>query len=587
MSKIMIFLILGILVLGGFDVGVAMDPKETENIGPCDITWKKHIIDDDFDYAFGVFACDVDNDNDCDILGAAKDGDFIALWRNEGGEPITWTKFVIDDNFDGASSHLTKKAMTYNPGLIRNAVIPNDPFFIQQWALQNTGQTGGTPDADIDAPEAWDIETGNPEVVIAIVDSGIDLTHPDLVDNIWKNLDEIPDNGIDDDENGYIDDYQGYDFTFEDNNPYPFDHNGHGTVMSGVIAAMTNNEIGISGITWNCKIMPVKVVDANWTSKGDSIFDGIRYAADNGAKVICVAFAYPNSVSKLKDAVNYAHDKGVLLVCAAGNFDNNRKNYPAAYDNVIAVAGTDHSDHRMEALYDFNGVWVNSSYGDWVDIAAPGEDIFTTSPTYHVTLCDTWGYDLNYDVLSGTTLAAPVVAGVAGLVFSKNPDYSPDKVAAILKANSDPYDSPYYLGIGRINAYKALLELNGEPQKPATPEGTTSGKVGDYYNYTVTTVDVDGDQLYYLFDWGDGTNSGWLGPYDSNKLCKASNNWTQKGTYEIKAKAKDVFGLESDWSDPLPITMPYSYIKPRLQLLELLFQRFPHAFPILRQLLGY
>ena len=226
---------------------------------------------------------------------------------------------------------------------------------------------------------------------------------------------------------------------------------------------------------------------------------------------------------------------------------------------MIAVAGTDHSDHRMEALYDFNGVWVNSTYGDWVDIAAPGENIFTTSPSYHVTLCDTWGYELNYDILSGTTLAAPVVAGVAGLVFSKNPEYSPDKVAAILKANSDPYDSPYYLGMGRVNAYKALMELNAEPEKPAAPEGTTSGKVGNHYNYTVSTVDVEGDQLYYLFDWGDGNTSGWLGPYDSNQPCTASYNWTEKGTYEIKVKAKDVFGLESEWSDPLSITMPKTY----------------------------
>ncbi len=146
----------------------------------------------------------------------------------------------------GARDPLTNKEIHYNTGLLSNSFIPNDPLFTQQWALHNTGQTGGTPDSDIDAPEAWDIETGNTEVVIAIIDSGIDLTHPDLVDSIWMNLDELPDNGIDDDENGYVDDYQGYDFTFEDNNPYPLDHNGHGTVMSGVIAAITDNEIGIS-----------------------------------------------------------------------------------------------------------------------------------------------------------------------------------------------------------------------------------------------------------------------------------------------------------------------------------------------------
>jgi len=141
--------------------------------------------------------------------------------------------------------------------------------------------------------------------------------------------------------------------------------------------------------------------------------------------------------------------------------------------------------------------------------------------------------------------------------------------------------------MGRVNAYKALLELNSEPQKPAVPEGTTKGKVGENYDYTASTVDEDGDQIYYLFDWGDGNNSGWLGPYDSNQLCTASHNWTKKGNYEIKVKAKDIFGLESNWSDSLPIKMPYSYTKPQLHLLYWLFERFPNAFPILRQFMGY
>lgn len=461
--------------------------------------------------------------------------------------------------------------------------IPNDPFFQDQWALHNTGQTGGIEDADIDAIEAWDIEKGSPDVSIAIIDSGIDLTHPDLVDNIWVNSDEIPDNGIDDDDNGYVDDYHGYDFTMEDDNPSPLDHNGHGTVMAGVIAAMTDNEIGISGITWNCKIMPVKVVDANWTSQGNSILDGIRYAADNGAKVICMAFMMFPTPS-LRNTIDYAYEKGAVLVCSAGNFDNDRKTHPAAYDNVIAVAGTDHSDHRMEDLYESNGIWVNSSYGNWVDIAAPGQHIHTTSPTYHVTLCDTWGYQLNYDILSGTTLAAPVVAGVAALVISKHPEYSPDKVMAILKANSDPYDSEYDLGVGRINAYNALMELNSEPERPNTPIGPGSGKVGEMYNFTVSSIDEDNDDLFFLFDWGDGNMSGWVGPYDSNEACVVSYNWSKKGVYEVKVKAKDEYGLESEWSDPLIVTMPKAKTIINRPILNFL-QQHPNLFPILRQLL--
>jgi subtilisin family serine protease len=477
--------------------------------------------------------------------------------------------------------NIPKPNLSPNNDLLLNKIMPNDLFFPDQWALHNTGQTGGLEDADIDAVEAWDIETGSSDIVIAIIDSGIDLTHPDLIENIWVNSDEIPNNGIDDDNNGYIDDYNGYDYTYEDENYDPLDHNGHGTVMSGVIAAMTNNEIGISGITWNCKIMPVKVVDADWRPQGNSILDGIRYAADNGAKVICMAFAMFQS-SSLRNTIDYAHDKGALLVCSAGNFDNDKKTYPAAYENVIAVAGTDHNDQRMEDIYEANGIWVNSSYGDWVDIAAPGLDIHTTSPTYHVTLCDTWGYELNYDILSGTTLAAPVVAGVAALIFSKNPDYSPDKVMAILKANSDPYDSEYYLGVGRINAYKTLMELNSKPEKPDAPMGSNSGNVGEYYNYTVSSVDVDNDDIYFMFDWDDGNFSDWLGPYVSNEECVASNNWTEEGEYEIRVKARDDFGLESEWSDPLVITMPKSYHS----FLELFIQ-FIESHPIINRILQF
>jgi hypothetical protein len=128
-------------------------------------------------------------------------------------------------------------------------------------------------------------------------------------------------------------------------------------------------------------------------------------------------------------------------------------------------------------------------------------------------------------------------------------------------------------------------DLSQYPEKPARPSGLTNGKIGQEYSYTTSTTDPNGDQVYYQWDWGDGTNSGWVGPYDSNEICSVSNNWTEKGNYEIKVKAKDIFGLESDWSDPLPITMPYSHNKSIPQFLEMLFQRFPTAFPLLRQLI--
>lgn len=455
-------------------------------------------------------------------------------------------------------------------------IIPNDTFFSQQWALQNTGQTGGIIDCDIDAVEAWEIEKGNPDIVIAIIDSGIDYTHPDLVENIWINEDEIPDNDIDDDNNGYIDDYMGYDFTDSDN-PYPFDENGHGTVMSGVAAAVTNNNVGIAGVAWNCKIMPVKIADENWYADVNKIAEGIRYAADNNAKVICMAFSARSSA--IREAVNYAYRKGAFLCCAAGNYGNSIKQYPAAYENVTAVAATDNNDQQMDYIYDFNGVRVVSSYGDWVGIAAPGQEIHTTSPTYHVVACDTWGQELNYDIVSGTTLATPIVAGVAALVLSKNPNLSPDEIEDILCGSVDPYDSEYYLGTGRINAYKALTA----PEKPDKPSGTTNGKTGKSYKFSTKTNDNEQEQVLFMWDWGDGNFSEWLGPYNSEEICETQYSWEQENNFNIRVKAKDENGGHSPWSDPLPFSTTKN--KAIKRSFFNFFNNHPFLFPLLRQLL--
>ena len=197
--------------------------------------------------------------------------------------------------------------------------IPNDANFSKQWALHNTGQTGGTPDADIDAPEAWDIEMGDSDVVIAIVDSGIDFTHPDLTNNIWVNLGEIPGNDIDDDGNGYIDDINGWDFTFTDNTTIPLDDWGHGTMIAGIIGADTDNGIGIAGISWDCKIMPLKVFnDTNVLSYENEAL-ALAYAADNGANIISISFGAYHLSNLEKDAIDYAYGKGVVLFACAGN----------------------------------------------------------------------------------------------------------------------------------------------------------------------------------------------------------------------------------------------------------------------------
>ena len=340
---------------------------------------------------------------------------------------------------------------------------PDDEFFSNQWSLQNMGQViriqkalgpitlpfrcSGTFDADIDAPEAWDLETGNPDVVIAILDTGIDYTHPDLMENIWENMNEIPGDSIDNDGNGYIDDIRGWDFAYDDNDPQ--DELGHGTACAGIAGAVGNNGIGISGVCWNCTIMPIQVMDETGSGYWTDMAQGIIYAADNGADVISMSFGGYDVPNLLLDAVNYAYTKGVFLCAAAGNHNEQNKTYPAAYEHVTAVGMTNLHDRRAHFLR------FGSNYGDWVDIAAPGSIIYSTSPTYYISPF----VKASYDSWSGTSFATPMVAGAAALLLSKDSTLTPDEVKAFLCNNVDPYSGNKYIGTGRLNAYKALVNL--------------------------------------------------------------------------------------------------------------------------------
>jgi subtilisin family serine protease len=331
--------------------------------------------------------------------------------------------------------------------------IPNDENFSKQWSLDNTGQTGGISDCDIDGPEVWDMVTGNSDLVIAVIDSGIDYTHPDFDDNLWSNEDEIPDNGIDDDENGFIDDVKGWDWWDDENDP--LDEMGHGTACAGVVGAVGNNGIGIAGVCWDCKIMPLKIMnDTGWCYYID-IANSIEYAADNGADVISMSLGVYSHKKYIENAVNYAYGKGVFIAAAVGNDGISSKLYPAAYDNVTAVGGTNHNDSRMHYFCPDCQVYHTSNYGPWVDVAAPARDIYTTMPTYNVYFNDL-GTEQNYDTASGTSYASPHVAGVAALMLSKDSALTPDELKSRIRKYVDPYDSDEYIGTGRINAHKAV-----------------------------------------------------------------------------------------------------------------------------------
>jgi len=287
--------------------------------------------------------------------------------------------------------------------LYKPQTLPNDPHFNKLWYLENIGQTVNgkicKADADISVTEAWKIETGRHDVIIAVIDTGVACDHPDLTDNVWTNNDEIPNNGIDDDNNGYIDDLHGWDFVHDDNEPSDYSADlygdGHGTHVAGIIAANGNNSIGVTGVMWQASIMPLQIFDLFKTGSFlegliqlSNIINSIEYAVENGAKIINCSFGGAPYSQFQYDTINYANQNGVLIVAAAGNDTNDNDSYPfypASYDlpNIISVAATNEQDELS----------TYSNYGpSTVDVAAPGghawpnANIYSTTPPERVIL---------------------------------------------------------------------------------------------------------------------------------------------------------------------------------------------------------
>ena len=344
------------------------------------------------------------------------------------------------------------------------SMVPSDEYYNKQWYLKK-----------INAPKAWNIINESKEVVIAIIDSGVQIDHPDLKENIWINEDEIPNNEIDDDKNGYIDDLNGWDFVNDISDPEPkfeenFTRDGvlHGTIVAGVAAAYGNNNLGISGITWKAKIMPLKVLDDAGEGDVGKVVRAVNYAVDNGADIINFSFVGTTNSFALRDAIQEAYDEGLIIVAAAGNdqensgghFLDNDPLYPACYKGrggeniVIGVAATDALDQKASF----------SSYGnECIDISAPGTSIFSTayySPNIYLGQDP---FNKYYDgYWSGTSIATPMVSGAIALVGNINSTLSRDKIINIIKSNADDIsrlnpDYPGQLGGGRLNLYKSVL----------------------------------------------------------------------------------------------------------------------------------
>ena len=400
-----------------------------------------------------------------------------------------------------------------------SAQVPNDPQYSEQWSLNNTGQNGGTTGADIDVEGAWDIETGNQTVVVAVIDSGIDINHPDLYGNIWVNSDEIPGNGIDDDGNGYIDDVHGWDFVGNDNDidPGPTSSGDdarefHGTHVAGIVGAVGNDGIGMSGIAWNVQLMGVRFfarADDPQEALIDRAVAAIRYAVDNDADIINASFGYDFKYSfflpaEVTAALDYAEENGVLVVCAAGNDAMNIDNTVFApgglsNDNILTVASTDQYDQFISAF----------NYGPTkVDVAAPGYSIYSTMP---------YG---NYAYLSGTSMSTPHVAGIAALLKAQDPSRTAIEIKQIIMDTVDPLPSLQGKIVtgGRVNAASALNFDRGIPEITLLGEEVVTIEIDStYIDMGATAFDKqDGDISHLIEVSGDTVDTSVIGTYVIN-----------------------------------------------------------------------
>lgn len=338
--------------------------------------------------------------------------------------------------------------------------LPNDPLLSQAWHL-----------AKINAVPFLGAAAGQ-QIPVAVIDTGVKWDHPDLVNRIWTNQNEIAGNGLDDDQNGYVDDVRGWDFvnspslaslcwpgedcTMQDNDP--MDVFGHGTHVAGVLAAEANNGIGSAGVCGNCRVMPLRAgfaLNAGYSypvalMPSSAIAAAINYARQNGARVINMSFTGGYSLT-MESVLGAAASQGILLVGAAGNGNTSAtlSGYPAAYPTVLAVAATDPNDQRASF----------SNYGYWLDVAAPGTNIISTLPPgANLGYCADLNAD-GYDICSGTSFAAPTVAGLAGLALGRNPALTRNQLWTSIQSGTNPLSGPDYFGIGRVSAMGVLYPI--------------------------------------------------------------------------------------------------------------------------------
>ena len=416
--------------------------------------------------------------------------------------------------------------------IVKANVMPDDTSFSELWGLHNTGQTGGVDDADIDAPEAWDISTGDKGVVVGVIDTGVDYTHPDLVANAWVNPGEIAGDGIDNDGNGYIDDVYGIDAISGSGDP--MDDNGHGTHVAGTIGASGNNGLGVVGVNHDVAIAGCKFLSASGSGSTSDAIECIDYMVDlknSGVnlRVLNNSWGGGGYSQALADAITASEQADILFVAAAGNsaVDNDvNDSYPSGYDHesILAVASTTSSD-------------TMSSFSQWglttVDMGAPGSAILSTIPGG------------GYDSFSGTSMATPHVAGAAALVLSVNSELTAIELKSLLMDSGD--DNAELAGKTvsgkRLNVHTALLDADPTPgfKLSVTPTNVTL-TAGDTatYNFDVGSIaDWDGVVSLTLSGNLEGASLSkeTVTPGESFQVVVPTDTDTQWGAYEFEVTA--------------------------------------------------
>jgi len=357
--------------------------------------------------------------------------------------------------------------------IVNMAVVPNDNFYDEQWAHNNYGQAGssnvGIPDCDTDTEEAWDITTGTADIIVAILDTGINGSHAEFSGKM------VP----------------GYDFVNNDDDGS--DDQGHGTSCAGIAAARGNNGIGVAGVSWDSNLMPIKVLNSGGSGNDTDIANGITWASDNGARIVSMSLSGGGYTGYLDSAINYANDNGTVVFVATGNEGDNVCAYPSCYDGSIAVGALSPCNERKNPGSCDGENWWGSNYGDHMDFLSPGVLIYTTSMN--------GGYTSSFN---GTSSACPHAAGIGALILSASPGLSPEQVRTVMQITADELYAPGYdieSGHGRLNAFQAVSYSMSAPEFTMEVESLAfEVGSGETDTETIAVINMGDDDLSFTID---------------------------------------------------------------------------------------